>query len=123
MEWLKRPACLQAYNQRASFLNLVIQVAPVAPKCERTIASREKIFSHLACGNATRNRGIQRRLNMFRVRPVWSGLSSPILPVLHDHGNCGRAAAILCLGHEWDVNPHSWWLRGKNGANTRRADQ
>src|ERR1700747_2200118 len=101
-----RPARFQRYNEGPSFAKMPSEFFPISAKCERSVASLLKILFHRTRRNSALRPGVQRLLNLPRVRrPAPRAPSLFFLPVHHHHGDRRRPASILRLRHEWHIDP------------------
>ena len=64
----------------------------------------------------------------YSVRWIWVASEAVVrrlallrLPVLHHHGNAGRAAAVFFLLHERNIQPDAGKVRGQQHAADARA--
>ena len=92
-------------DQRAALLQFALEVRRLARKGKGAIAVLLKVAHH---GGGDRCRGAwrvqsARDLGGFGLGMHWLALL--LFPVLHDHGDAGRAAAVFLLRHERHVEP------------------
>lgn len=80
-------------------------VAPVGVEGKGTIAVVLKVAGHGRGIDAVSRLVVERVEDLRGIRLQARGLALLLLPILHDHGNAGSAAAIFGLRHKRHVEP------------------
>src|SRR5260370_630484 len=83
------------------------QIVPLAGNGKLAKAGLAKIALHVRGENAVRLSRIQQFLNRRDVRPARSHRRTMSAPVLQEHRNSRRAAAVFALSHIRNLEPHA----------------
>src|SRR5262245_18950579 len=97
---------------------MIPQIGPFASDRKRPESMLPQIPLQVGSINPTRPAAVERTLDLFRFGNR-SSARLLTLPILHDHRNPGRAAAVLLLSDEWDIQPDARPLGG-NGQTAKK---
>ncbi len=103
---------------------MLLQVFPLSANCKRAKALLPKVALHIGRIDAVGFGRIQRALDSGWIGSIVGRLALLRLPVLHHHGNAGRAAAVFFLLHERNVEPDGGTVhRPQRGAEPEQHDR
>jgi hypothetical protein len=95
----------QRDNQRPAEVQLALDVHPICREGEGTKSVALEVTRHRRCVDSMRRLGVERMENLQRLSLWFRWLALLVLPILHDHRDGRRTAAILRLRNEGDVEP------------------
>ena len=117
-----RSARPQADDERTALFDVIFKIPPISLECEGPISGLLKIFAHGARGNPVLRPNEEGFLDSSGVSGIRRSSSALNRPVLHDHGNGSRTAAVYGLRDIGNVDPNPR-RRSRNDAGISNARQ